>query len=197
MKDRIDGTNGEQTDQNRIPNICALILGAVAFFMLFAPTLMFEYGGSKLDCSGLNLAFGTALTQDARAILGEGAVLPPYVGLNYSLSYFIISPLAIAYLAVLGGVICAALDFFGIGKKVAPIVSASCFAVAGVLFFIANYIVLFNPEIGDFDFISALRENLKLGFGAIVGGTFSCISFAAMLSGVFLKKPHVKISVEY
>lgn len=174
---------------NRVPNICAVIFGICAVFMLFAPNIVFG-GTESVDCSGLNVAFGTPVVQEMGAYEGSN-----YMSVNILSAVFTISPIAIAYLLALAGIVCTVLNIFGIGGKVIPIVSGSCFVVAAVMLFISNYLVIFNPkyieEVGVG--VDVVRASLKLGMGSIAGGTLCGVSGLAMLAAVFLPKPRLKI----
>lgn len=151
----------------------ALLLGIVAFCMLFAPQLTGE-NVSALD--GLKITFGYS----------ESGLLGSVKVLNFSFGNFM------TYIFIIIGLVFAVLALLGKLGKIAPIVSAAAFVLAGVFFFCAYEFtsVYVGDATGDAaDLAVKLFKNAySLGAGAIAGGVLSILGGLAMLSKLFIKK---------
>ena len=161
----------------------AALLGLVAFFMLFAPNLTSSYtnilnGKSEtVGYSGLETVFGAAhKTTVAGKEVSEEV---------FKFSFLSLLP----YLLALVGVVMAVLAVLGKLGKIAPIVSAACFVVAAILFFIAVPTCVLNvSDKATADDISKLKEGFSLGAGVIVAGVLSILAALASGATLVLKK---------
>lgn len=149
----------------------AALLGLVAVFMLFAPNVTTGEGKALVEYSGLETVFG-AKHKVTTEVMGNTVTTETQV-FNFSFLSFL------PYLLALVGVVFAVLAALGKLGKIAPIVSAACFVVAAVLFFIAvPACVPHASEDLSAEDIKELKETAKmaLGAGAIVAGVFSIVS---------------------
>ncbi len=155
--------------------ICtALLLGIAAFCMLFAPQLTGE-NVSALD--GLKITFGYS---------ESGPLGTSVKALNFSFGNFM------TYIFILIGLAFAVVALLGKTGKIAPIVSAAAFVLAGVFFFCAYEFtsVYVGDATGDAaDLVVKLfKDAYSLGAGAIAGGVLSILGGLAMLGKLFVKK---------
>ena len=147
------------------------VLALAAFFMMFAPAASRELLGKTNSLSGVDVAFG--YEESGVKLLGASANI-------------------VTYILLVVGIACAVLALLGKGGKIVSIVAAACFAVAGVFFFLAVQFASFYPEmdggaIKD-KLVEALKEQLDLGIGSIIGGILSLLGAVAVAVPVFLKK---------
>ncbi|MCH5147733.1 MAG: hypothetical protein J1G05_00030 [Clostridiales bacterium] len=155
----------------------AALLGLVAFFMLFAPNLVSEVLNVKTEYSGLETVFGAA---HKSTVLGKEVETEIF---KFSFLSFL------PYLLALVGVAMAVLAALGKLGKIAPIVSAACFVVAAILFFIAVPTCVLNlPDKATADDISKAKEVYSLGAGVIVAGVLSIIAALANAANLVLNK---------
>ena len=147
------------------------VLALVAFFMMFAPAATQEVLGKTNSLSGVDVTFG--YEDNGVKVLGASANI-------------------VTYVLLLAGIACSVLAFFGKGGKIVSVVAAACFVVAGVFFFLSIQFASFYPEMDSSSIkdklVETLKENLKLGAGAIVGGVLSLLGAVAVAVPVFLKK---------
>ncbi len=104
----------------KILTLAAIVVGVVAFCMLFAPQIANDY--SKL--SGLKTTFGYS---------EKG-----FSGLNFSFGNFL------TYVFLIVAIVFAVIALLGKLGKIAPIVSAVAFVLAGIFFFCALAFVSVN-----------------------------------------------------
>ena len=161
----------------------AALLGLVAFFMLFAPNLTSSYKNvlagkeETIGYSGLETVFGAEHTYDSA--FGESNAQ------IFKFSFLSLIP----YILVLVGVAFAALAALGKLGKIAPIVSAACFVVAAVFFFIALPTCVLNvSDKATAEDINKIKEGYSLGAGPIVAGIFSILSALATAATLVFKK---------
>ena len=155
----------------------AALLGLVAFFMLFATNLTAEALDTKVEYSGLETVFGAA---HKSVVLGKEVETE-----IFKFSFLSLLP----YLLALVGVVMAVLAALGKLGKIAPIVSAACFVVAAILFFIAVATCVLNvSDKATADDISKMKEGLSLGAGVIVAGVLSILAGLASGATLVLKK---------
>ena len=161
----------------------AALLGLIAFFMLFAPNLTWSYKNvltGKTDTasySGLETVFGA----EHKTTVGGKEVSEEV----FKFSFLSLIP----YVLALVGVAFAVLAALGKLGKIAPIVSAACFVVAAVFFFIALPTCVLNvSDKATADDISKLKEAYDLGAGPIVAGIFSIIAALATAATLIVNK---------
>lgn len=152
----------------------AVLLGVVAFCMLFAPgaSQTAELLGHKetATISNLKLTFGYS-----EEVLGKKVAI-------YNFSFMNL----LTYLLVLAGMVFAVLAILGKLGNLSKIISAVCFIVAGIFFFCT--IAFCAPNIESKDLVSETKKALDLGIGAILGGILSILAGVAVVVPVFLKK---------
>ena len=171
----------------KIPLICALVMGCMAVIAFFMPNLAVAYDGQTVNFSGACIAFGVPAKINADALLAE-MELPAYMRVTVALKYFTISPVIVTYLLAIGGTVCIILIMTGkFGLKTA-IIATVCFTAAAVLFFLSKQIVLFNGELNIADQAQA-RGELKYNVGVLLGGIMSIISAVASLSFTLCRLP--------
>ncbi len=140
----------------------SIILGLVAFFMMFAPAIV-NKDVAELSYTGTQITFGLKRTAGALSVE------------IYKFSFMNLLP----YILVLGGVVVTVLNIFGKASKFGAFIAIALYLVAGVFFFLALTFAL--PT-------TVSNEYFKLGAGPIVSGIFSIL--AALVSTVpfFVKK---------
>lgn len=165
--------NNNDKTLNLIPRIGALIFGALAFFMVFAPNILMQ----ELQFSGLNVAFG----------MSKKIVNPLLsTGVKIDVKYFSASIMILTYLLALGGAILAILDIIGVGGKVVPIIACICFCSAAVMFFCIKDLVILNAQADVAEFFG--ETDLQYGFGALLGGISCIIAGVSSLASIFTPK---------
>ncbi len=148
---------------NKILYGVSALLGVIAIIMLAAPAIVpkgeyADYVGGSF--SGANVAFGN----DNYFAFSFGYFLP--------------------YLLVAIGVAFVIVAVFGKLGKIAPIVAAVCFVVAGIMFFLPIDLMAGKDINADelAEFKNYVKEICTVGAGAIMAGIFSLV--AAVLSVV-------------
>lgn len=172
--------NNNDKTLNLIPRIGALIFGALAFFMVFAPNILmpeFKLASDGLQFSGLNVAFGMS-KKIVNPLLSTGGKI--------DVKYFSASIMILTYLLALGGAILAILDIIGVGGKVVPIIACICFCSAAVMFFCIKDLVILNAQADVAEFFG--ETNLQYGFGALLGGISCIIAGVSSLASIFTPK---------
>lgn len=158
-----------------IPGAIALVLGIVAFCMMFLPAITFNDGNSSSDgWTGAQIAFGY---KESVPIIGDVVVL------NFNFLVFL------AFLLPLVGGILALLFKNGLITK---IVTTACFVVSAVLLFsivglsgIGRVSLeegnIINETVNAFlnELYKAIDSTKGMGIGAILGAIFSIIGAAA------------------
>lgn len=158
-----------------IPGAIALVLGIVAFCMMFLPAITFNAGESSSDgWTGMQIAFGY------KEELNYGIGKLEFTILNFN---FLVT-LAF-FLPIIGGLLALILK----NGLITKIVTTACFVVSAVLLFsIVGLSGLGRPtvdtgiSIAD-SFINSLYEQIDatkgLGIGAILGAVFSILGAVA------------------
>ena len=158
-----------------IPGAIALVLGIVAFCMMFLPAITFNAGNSSSDgWTGAQIAFGY---KESVPIIGDVVVL------NFNFLVFL------AFLLPLVGGILALLFKNGLITK---IVTTACFVVSAVLLFsivglsgIGRFSLeegnIINETVNAFlnELYKAIDSTKGMGIGAILGAIFSIIGAVA------------------
>lgn len=133
----------------------SVILGIVALVMLFLPAV--KQKTLELTYSGLDITFG-------------------YEEANIEIFKFSFMNL-LTYILVLAGIVCAILSAMGKSKKLTSLISSLAFIVGGVFFFLSiTFSVL--PVTGIL--AEAVKEELTLGYGAIIGAITSILAGLGM-----------------
>ena len=164
----------------RIVGAFALVLGIVAFCMMFADCVKFELLGAETFLTGAKIAFGYSVTQNI--LIGEITVTI----LNFNIFGFLAF-----FLPLIGGVL-ALLFKNGLLTK---ILTTACFVAGAVLLFtIASYVHIGFATGGEYfeDIVepihNALQENASLGAAAIAGGVLSAVgAFVCFFKGTIAK----------
>lgn len=151
----------------------AALFAVVAFFLMFAPAATFEVVGTKGSYSGAQMTFGYTETTTVPIV---GTEIKSTV-LNFSFLNLL------PYILLVAGIVFNFLNKF---CKFSNFISAGCYVVAGVLFFLV--IVMCAPNVENADLVNSFKENLTLGAGAIVAGILSILAALASLSTLFIKK---------
>lgn len=137
----------------------AILLGIAAIVMMFVPQLNYNSatGLVKGDpLNGLQITFGYS-----NEVLGKQVPVLDFSFMNL-----------LTYILVLVGIVFALLAIMGKLGKIAPIVAAAAFIVAGVFFFCAEQFMMVH--VGDLTgdaastIVDAFKELYTLGAGAIV-----------------------------
>ena len=151
----------------------AVVFGLIAVLLLFADVIV-PQKGSDGGYSGLDVAFG--YKEDGHKLLAASAYILPTL------------------LAVIG-VVLSVVALLGKGGKIVPIIAAVCLLGAGICYFLPiQMITPYTKLTGDAkaDYIKFIRDsvkdNCKLGAGAIVSGIFSIIAACSVTVPVFLGK---------
>lgn len=156
----------------------AVLLGLVAFFMLFAPAIKYTVKVGSLSNSttykGTQIVFG--YTAKADTIVGsiEGEV--------FKFSFMNLLP----YILVLAGIVFSVLSALGKLGSLSKIIAAACFVVAGVLFFMAITFTAYASD--NADVVKSFKENCSLQAGPIVAGILSILAGVSALAPMFIKK---------
>lgn len=151
--------------------VAAALLAVVAFCMMFVPAVQRVSSISDkliISYTGAQVTFGYTEPNTDAAILG------------FSFMNFV------PYLLLLVGIAFSVLSVLGKLGKIAPIVSAACFLVAGILFFLAPQMMVYATD--SKDLADGLKEGLSLGAGAIVAGIMSILSALASAALLFANK---------
>lgn len=150
-----------------IVSAVSALLAVVAFFLMFAPAATYEILGTKGSYTGAQMTFGYSET-----VLGSEIAIINFSFLNL-----------LPYILIVAGIVFNFLTKF---CKFSNFISAGCYVVAGVLFFLV--IVMCMPNVENADLVNSFKENLTLGAGAIVAGILSILAALASLSTLFIKK---------
>ena len=160
-----------------IVSLGAIVMAIVAFFLMFAPAVKgsFTIGGFKLGektYTGADIAFGYTYTGELTSTKYE----------VFAFSFMNCLP----YLLLLIGVVFSGLAAFGKLGKIAPVVAAACYLVAGVFFFCAVPFTQFHTDSADA--AAEMRKLLSLQAGVIVSGILAILSSLSSVSALFIKK---------
>ncbi len=151
----------------KILTAAALISAIVAAFMIFAPSVIFNGGGTgNISFSGLDTAFGCT---------------------RNGLQYFSSSATAASYLLLVTGIVSVIFFSFGKGGRFTVVLAVASFLIAAILFLSAQ--VLCKPQNGFSVTTEAIgktfsKKSLHLGAGAVTGLVFSLV--AALSSAAYL-----------
>ncbi len=161
----------------KIITCVSILFALVAFFMMFAPAAVAEVLGKTQSYSGIDLAFGYVNKTDALVGTVETRI-------------FSASANILTYILIAIGIVCAVVSLFGKGGKILPFIAVASLIAAGVLYFLTIQLCAPYTKLeGDLkdEYISTIKEQLKLGAGAIVGGIFSVLAGVAALVPLFVK----------
>lgn len=160
----------KKKQQNNYLPLLSALLGIVAVVMIFFTAVNYTAvkGISKLEdvtqYTGLQTAFGYS----------EGS------GIKVEVLKFSIMNL-LPWLLALGGAVVSVFCYLSKGSKLFALISAGCFIVSAVFFFIyPSFIVL--PELSIF-----VKDNFSLAWGTIVAGIVSALAGLVSLATVVKK----------
>ena len=169
----------------RIVGAFALVLGIVAFCMMFVDCVKFELLGVATSLTGSKIAFGYTVTQNI--IIGEVSATV----LNFNVLAFL------GFLLPLAGGVLALLFKNGLITK---IVTTGCFVAGAVMLFtiVASLDVGFlSTDSEGFndrlqELYNLIKEQFVLGAGAIAGGVLSIVGavvcfFKGTIAKIFSK----------
>ena len=149
--------------------ICAgIVFAVVAIIMLVAP-------GITPKSEYKNVPGITSYTM-AQITFGH-KMIHPLLGAEVEVFKFAVGNL-FTYIFIVAGMVCAAVAFFGKGGKIMNYVAAGLLLVGGVLYFCAGKLLVLNGEDSG---------TMTIGIGSIIGGIFSILAAAAVLTPAFLK----------
>lgn len=139
--------------------------GVIAFIMIFCPVVKtndLEILGCPETCNGLDVIFG----MKARNYLGQEWELFEFSFMNL-----------LTYVLVLVGAACTFRNKNDSVKL--RYISIACFAVAAIFFFCTVSFCVMESE---------LKEELSLGFGAVIGGISSLLAAGCLAYPIVMEK---------
>ena len=148
----------KKIDLGMIATLCAAVLGVIAIIMLALPAFS----------AGEKLVFEYSCWE---AVFGDSDELFKFSFMNF-----------LTFALVIAGIVCTVLNFLGKGGKYMNLIATVAFLIAGIFFFLTIAFSVINvPEGTSAETIKNMKEQFKLGAGAIIGGI--CSILAAVASG--------------
>jgi hypothetical protein len=161
---------------DKIVALAAIVFAVVSLLMIFANAAVQESTGHTF--SGANLIFGYTETTE---LLGK----------KISTTIFNFSANFVTFILLIVGIVAVVLALLGKFQKIATIVAAAAFIVAGVFYFLMiQFCSPYTTLTGDnaAKYVQTVKDSLTLGAGAIVGGIFAIVAGLASASLLFIKK---------
>ena len=151
----------------KIITAVSCFLGFIAILMLFSSGITIKADGKSTAYSMMKITIGY---KETVPVLGEMQV--------FKFSF----PNLLTYIFILAGMVTAGFVLKRGNGKLLSLVSASLFIIGGILYFCANKMVMADG------LMKLVKDNFKLGYGAIIGGILSILAAVCVTVPAFLKK---------